>query len=47
VASNESHEVGALKHADMQAMAKQHKLHPTNASKNSDNPGKSPKTSKE
>ena len=36
VASNESRDVGALKHVGIQAMAKQYKLQPTYAPKNSD-----------
>jgi len=35
-ASNENHDVGALKHAGIQAVAKQYKLQPTYAPKNSD-----------
>ena len=35
-ASNENHDVGALKHAGIQEVAKQYKLQPTYAPKNSD-----------
>ena len=35
VASDESRDVGALKHAGIRAMAKQYNLHPTYAPKNS------------
>ena len=47
VASNESRDIGALKRAGIQAMAKQYDLQPTYAPKNSDSPGKSPGRSKE
>jgi len=41
VASDESRDVGVLKRAGIQVMAKQYKLQPAYAPKNSDGPGKS------